>query len=202
MFTGLATARHPLRKWVTSTRRPYGPCTTCGRWVAASTTTTRARNEPTDHGYSREKNGIGGSQDFSSRPALGSESKPSLSQWYKLKKHVEKHYYKSRYLLPTRGGNFLNWVSGLRPYIEQRTIREEMRSVLEELVYTKEIKLTGNKLSDAESAKVRKGLAVSMILDSADLDGVDKWFRSFATTIKGKADPVSSQATSASFFFF
>ena len=49
--------------------------------------------------------------------------------------------------------------------------------------------------------KVRKGLAVSMILDSADLDGVEKWFRSFATTIKGKADPVSSQATSASFFF-
>jgi hypothetical protein len=90
---------------------------------------------------------------------LGSESKPSLSQWYKIKKHVEKHYYKSRYLLPTRGGNFLNWVSGLRPYIEQRTIREEMRSVLEELVYTKEVKLTGNKLSDAESAKVRKGLA-------------------------------------------
>ena len=43
--------------------------------------------------------------------------------------------------------------------------------------------------------KVRKGLAVSMILDSANLDGVEKWFRTFAAQIKAKANPVSERVS-------
>jgi hypothetical protein len=37
--------------------------------------------------------------------------------------------------------------------------------------------------------KVRKGLAVRMILDSNSLDGVELWFRNFAQRIKGRVDP-------------
>jgi farnesyl-diphosphate farnesyltransferase len=50
--------------------------------------------------------------------------------------------------------------------------------------------------------KVRKGLAVRMILDSKTIQGVEYWFRTFANQIKSKVtenlsdDPFPSQLTS------
>ena len=74
------------------------------------------------------------------------ENRPTLSQWFKIKVHVERHYYKTSWILPSRA--FLSWISGLRPYLQQRTLREEIRTALEELVTAKKISLKGRKLND------------------------------------------------------
>jgi hypothetical protein len=96
------------------------------------------------------------------------ESKPTFSQWFKIKRHVEKHYYKTRWMLPSSA--FLTWVSGLRPYLEQRTLREELRASIEGLVQANKIKLVGKPLTNHESMLVRHSLAEAIGLPGNMLD--------------------------------
>ena len=88
------------------------------------------------------------------------ENKPTLSEWFEIKKHVEKHYFKTPYAMPVKGDNFLNWISGLRPYLNQRTVREELRTVIEVLATDKKITLKPPPLSDKDSDKIRVQLAL------------------------------------------
>ena len=55
------------------------------------------------------------------------DDKPTLAQWFKLKQHIEHHFYRSRWAFP-QGVSFLTWRSGLRPYLSQRTMKEEMNA--------------------------------------------------------------------------
>ena len=88
------------------------------------------------------------------------EAKPSISQWVKLKVHLEHTYYRSAWRLPE--GAFISWMAGLRPYLNQRSIREELRSVLEQLCTDKRIAIVGKPLSDSDSNVVRHALEKSL----------------------------------------
>jgi hypothetical protein len=99
---------------------------------------------------------------------VNQESKPTLAQWYNIKRHVENHFYNTSWALPS--GCFLNWISGLRPYLQQQTLREELRAVIEELVGKKKIVLKGMPLSSTESKRVREGLTSRLGLGQGSLD--------------------------------
>jgi hypothetical protein len=60
------------------------------------------------------------------------EEKPTLAQWWKLKCHLEQHFNRTSWAFP-QGVSFLTWMAGLRPYLSQRTMREEMRTVIEKV---------------------------------------------------------------------
>ena len=60
--------------------------------------------------------------------------------YHLIKKHVEDFYYKTKWVLPN---NFVNWVQGLRPYLEQRALKEEIRSAIDTLVSDKKVTLRG-----------------------------------------------------------
>ena len=61
------------------------------------------------------------------------EEKPTLLQWWKLKCHLEQHFHRTSWAFP-RGVSFLTWMAGLRPYLSQKTMREEMRAVIEKVL--------------------------------------------------------------------
>jgi hypothetical protein len=88
------------------------------------------------------------------------ESRPTFAEWYKLKLHVEDHSYRTAWTLPR--GNLAKWSSGLTPYLQQPTLREDLRTVVENLVGTNRVTLKGVALSDADSKRVRQGLAATL----------------------------------------
>jgi hypothetical protein len=96
------------------------------------------------------------------------ESKPTLAEWFKIKRHVERFFFKTKWEMPS--GDFLNWISGLRPYLNQRTLREELRSVLDQMASDKKIVLIGKPLSDGTSDQVRFNLAKRLGLKPRMLD--------------------------------
>jgi len=96
------------------------------------------------------------------------ESRPTLAQWVKIKLHCETFFYRSKWVLPV--GAFLNWLAGLRPYLQQKTLKEELRMVVEGLVSDKKIELVGKPLSDADTRLVRQGLAKKLGLTKRQLD--------------------------------
>ena len=69
------------------------------------------------------------------------ENRPTLAEWLKIRVHVEKQYYDTQWSFPSI--NFLNWISGLRPYVQQRTVREELRTAVDDLVTRKKLYLNG-----------------------------------------------------------
>ena len=81
-------------------------------------------------------------------------------QWLGIKRHVEQHFYDTSWTLPST--SFLNWISGLRPYLQQRTLREEVKDVLDNLIALKKIKLKGKPLNKKQSGYVRQGLAINL----------------------------------------
>ena len=100
------------------------------------------------------------------------EQKPSLAQWVLLKVHCEHHFYRARWAFPL-GISFLTWISGLRPYLSQRTMREEMKTTLNELNDSGDIKLVGTTpLRESESRAVRHALATRLGLTKNMFDGV------------------------------
>ena len=90
------------------------------------------------------------------------EEKPTLQQWWKLKLHLEQHFHRTSWAFP-RGISFLTWISGLRPYLSQKTMKEEMKFVLQNLEENGKVKMRGTlPLTDQESARVRQALARSL----------------------------------------
>ena len=65
------------------------------------------------------------------------ENPPSLAEWSKVKVHVEKHFYNAPWVMPR--SSFVGWMSGLHPYLRQRTLKEELRKVIDALVISKAI---------------------------------------------------------------
>ena len=98
------------------------------------------------------------------------ENRPTLAQWFKIKTHVETHYYQTGWMLPPTG--FVTWIEGLRPYVQHRTLREELRAVLEAMVTSKKVKLEGtNKLLNKKQASsVRQELAKAFGLKKTMLE--------------------------------
>lgn len=99
------------------------------------------------------------------------ENRPTLAQWWKIKLHMEHHFYRAAWALP-KGISFLNWISGLRPYLQQRTMREELRSVIEGLVASGKVKLVGKPLTDKQSRLVRETLARTLGIEKDRFDTV------------------------------
>jgi len=100
------------------------------------------------------------------------ENKPTLKQWWKLKVHLERHFHRTSWAFP-EGVSFLTWMSALRPYLSQQTMKEEMRQVLQALSEEGVIKLRGKTpLSEGESTLVRQTLAQKLGLPSRMLDSV------------------------------
>jgi hypothetical protein len=114
----------------------------------------------------RKRAKVGTTEKYNYRTNM--ESKPTLAQWCKIKTHVEKSYYKSKWTLPTDA--FLNWIAGLKPFLNQRTLKEEIRSVLEQMISDKKMELIGKPLSDSVSTQVRQGLARRLGLPPRTLD--------------------------------
>jgi hypothetical protein len=96
------------------------------------------------------------------------ESRPTLAQWFKVKRHVEEHFFQSTWALPSR--NFLSWVSGLRPYLQHRMLRDELRGIIEGMVTNKQLVLGGKALDERQSRLIRYGLASALGLKKAALD--------------------------------
>ena len=100
------------------------------------------------------------------------DEKPSLAQWYKLKVHCEQHFYRARWAFPL-GISFLTWISGLRPYLSQRAMRDEMLSVIQTLSESGQVVLKGTTpLSERESKLIRQTLSASLGLPKNMFDGV------------------------------
>jgi len=100
------------------------------------------------------------------------DNKPSMAEWFKIKLHVEKHFYKSRWVIPSEeaGTSFLHWMSGLRPYLQQRTLKEELQDSIKLLVKERKVVLRGGPLTDSESTTVRHTLAASIGLPKKTFD--------------------------------
>ena len=96
------------------------------------------------------------------------ENRPTLAQWLKLKVHAEKFFYRTTWSLPVQG--FMNWLAGLRPYVQQKTLKEEIRTVIDTLVSDKKIELIGKPLSDGETKLVRQALATKLGLSKKQLE--------------------------------
>ena len=60
------------------------------------------------------------------------EEKPTFLQRWKLKSHLERHFHRTTWAFP-EGVSFLLWMSGLKPYLNQKTMKEEMMAVVKEL---------------------------------------------------------------------
>jgi len=101
------------------------------------------------------------------------EEKPTLAQWFALKVHVERHFYRAKWDFP-QGVSFLSWMSALRPYLNQRTMKEETAATISGLVEQgKMATITSTTpLSEAESKMIRQSLAVNLGLNPTQLDGV------------------------------
>ena len=100
------------------------------------------------------------------------DNKPTLAEWFKVKTHVEKHFYKVRWVLPSEanGYSFLLWMSGLRPYLEQRTLREEMTDIIKGFAKEGRVNTSRTPLSDRESSLIRRTLATTLGLHSSSLE--------------------------------
>jgi len=100
------------------------------------------------------------------------ENKPTLREWLALKLHLEEHFHRARWNFP-QGVSFLNWISGLRPYLSQRTLREELKAVIADLAEQGTVTLRGSTpLTERESKLVRRGLAKHLGLAPQQFDGV------------------------------
>ena len=96
------------------------------------------------------------------------ESRPTLAQWFNIKRHVESHYYNTSWTPPSNA--FLTWVSGLRPYLQQRSLREEVKGVLEVLIARGRILLKRKPLTRKQSTQIRHGLAQKLGLSKKALE--------------------------------
>lgn len=96
------------------------------------------------------------------------EKRPTLNQWYNIKRHAERHFYNTAWAFPRNA--FLSWLSGLVPYLQQRIMREELRSVIEELVKKKKVVLNGKPLRNSASTRIRRALANSLGLPAGALE--------------------------------
>ena len=86
--------------------------------------------------------------------------------------HLEEHFHRAKWNFP-QGVSFLNWISGLRPYLSQKTLREELKAVIADLVEQGAVTLRGTTpLTERESKLVRRALAVHLGLAPAQFDGV------------------------------
>jgi len=111
------------------------------------------------------------------------EEKPTLAQWWKLKIHLEEHFHRTSWAFP-RGVSFLSWMSMLRPYLSQATMREEMTEIVKRLAETGVIRLQGSKpLDNSASNKIRHALATKLGLPSNLLDGVKDEIRVLQRTV-------------------
>jgi len=111
------------------------------------------------------------------------EEKPTLAQWWKLKIHLEEHFHRTSWAFP-RGVSFLSWMSMLRPYLSQATMREEMTAIIKTLSEMGVIRLKGAKpLSDGASSKIRHALAAKLGLPPKLLDGVKDEIRLLQRTV-------------------
>jgi len=105
------------------------------------------------------------------------EEKPTLSQWWKLKVHIEHHYYRSAWAFP-QGISFLTWMSALRPYLSQRTAKEEMKTVITSLMERGKLSEarvfagSSNPLTDEESNLIRRSFSSHLGLPPNLFDGV------------------------------
>ena len=107
------------------------------------------------------------------------DNKPTLAEWFEIKKHVEKHFYKAHWTLPSEenGCSFLQWMSGLKPYVEQRTLREEMTDIIKGLAKEGKVKTSRTPLSEHESRLIRHALASTLGLEPRSLDRQRKELR-------------------------
>jgi len=100
------------------------------------------------------------------------EEKPTLAQWFKLKVHLEEHFHRTSWAFP-QGVSFLTWLSALRPYLSQKTMREEMRVAITSLIEQDKLQLRGEEpLNEAESKLIRRALAAQLGLPPSLFDGV------------------------------
>jgi len=108
---------------------------------------------------------------FNSR--ANTEEKPTLTQWFALKSHVEHHFYRTVWDFP-QGVSFLSWVSALRPYLNQKTMKEEMAATITGLVeQDKMAPITDTRpLSEKTADMIRGALATNLGLKPTQLDGV------------------------------
>ena len=110
-------------------------------------------------------------KDATHEKRLNTESKPTLAEWFKIKKHVERHYYKNKYVLPVTGGGFLTWMSGLKPYLQQQPFRVELTNVIEGLVFAKKVKLRPPPLSENDSKLIRYSIARKLGVPAKSFNG-------------------------------
>ncbi len=73
------------------------------------------------------------------------EEKPTLAQWCKLKRHLEVHFHRTSWAFP-EGVSFLAWMSSLRPFLSQKTMREEMSAVITSLEESGKLRLRGTQV--------------------------------------------------------
>jgi len=111
------------------------------------------------------------------------EEKPTLAQWFQLKEHVERHYHRTAWVFP-RGISFLLWMSALRPYLSQKTMKEEMKETILELVEQSRVRLRGTEpLTDSESKLIRRTLAAKLGLPGHMFDSVKDEIRVLQRTV-------------------
>jgi hypothetical protein len=111
------------------------------------------------------------------------EQKPRLAQWWKLKVHVERHFHRTSWAFP-KGVSFLTWMSALRPFLSQRTLKEEIRDVILSLAQRGVIRPKGAEpLTESESRQIRRGLAGALGIASHMLDSVKDEIRVLQRTV-------------------
>lgn len=96
------------------------------------------------------------------------ENKPTLRQWAVMKQHAEQYFYGTTWTFPTT--DFLNWMSGLQSFVQQRVLRAEMRSAIEDLIGRKKLSLRGKPWGTAQTTVVRRTLAARLGLPLRMLD--------------------------------
>jgi len=113
------------------------------------------------------------------------DNKPTMAEWFKIKTHVEQHFYKSKWTLPSedQGTSFLLWMSGLRPYLEQRTLKEELQDIIRALAKEGKLVTGRGPLSDKESTLLRHQLAMTLGLECKALDRQRHELRGLQRTI-------------------
>ena len=100
---------------------------------------------------------------------LEQEHKPSVAQWLDIKLHAEKHHFRTNWTFPTV--NFLDWMSGLQPYVHQRVLRAEMRLVIEELLGSRRLALDGRPWGRKQADVARLALEKKLELPPKVLSG-------------------------------
>ena len=99
---------------------------------------------------------------------INQESKPTLSQWYAIKLHAEKRFCNTSWALPTN--HFVNWMAGLAPYLQQSTLHEELRAIIEGQIAKKKMVLGGKPLTEAQGKSIRHSLATKLGMRKTRLD--------------------------------